>query len=431
MRDAAPDELLIDEPTADTSLADTGTVAIPGRGSPRRRVVDDRALFMALDLVEGATPLDLTRGSREQALRGLVVAASRVGLCHRKGVVHRDVKPQNFLVSSSGVIYLSDFGSAKTIGLDGAPDDDETEVHRDPTLTEPGTIMGTPVFMSPEQFRDPVSVDARTDVFALGVTLYHALTARLPYQGRSIMELMNAQLLMAQGLAPLPPAPRALDPSVPAAVDRLCMEAISLSPDERPVDGFDFADRLADAVGLARPGRPLPPPARRAPAPRLPRHAVLAAFGASPTGFVTTEQLRRAVARLGEERAGALAADVLGLQVTQERPVGGATRYLGQVALVIPRAGGRVTVGRGADCDLPLDLATISKLHLVLERDRTSWTATEQGSSNGTTVNGDRLVPGARRSLTDGDELRVSDHVTFTVLSGPRLLEALSSPAPT
>lgn len=386
-------------------------------------------LFMTLELVEGASPLDLLSGSRSQVLQRLVVAATRVGMCHRKSVVHRDVKPQNFLVSARGVIFLGDFGSAKTIGRRSEPAPGEV---RDPTLTEPGTLLGTPVYMSPEQFRDPASVDPRADVFSLGVMLYHALTKELPYKGRSAMEIMSNQALVESGLVPPPRPPRELVAGVPEAIDRLCMAAISLAPDQRPADAVVFAEELAAAAGLPRPGGPhaTTRPAVARPGTPLTREALSAALGVDVTGFLAAEQLRAGLTRVGPARARDLVAQALSLLVTDERPVEGVTRYLGRVALTAPTGRVRVTVGRTPDCDLPLELVTVSKLHLVFEREGPGWVVVDQGSSNGTTVNGGKLMPGARQPLSDGDELRLSDHVTLTVAGWPRLAAALGLESP-
>ncbi len=377
-------------------------------------------LYMVLELVDGASPLDLKVGTREQVLQRLLTAASRVGLCHRKGVVHRDVKPHNFLVSAGGAIYLSDFGAAKTLAA-AAPAGSEA---KDPTITEPGTLLGTPVFMSPEQFRDPATVGPQADVYSLGVMLYEALTQQLPFKGRSAMELMSNQALVESGLLPPPPSPRELARDVPEALDRLCASAISLDPAARPVDAVEFADRLAAAAGLARPGGPHTTTRRAGPRP-MTREALLASLGVDPGGFVAPDQLRSAIANLGVARVRGLVEQTLPLLVTAERPIEGVTRYLGRIALVVPQGRPRVRIGRTADNDLPIDLVTVSKLHLVLEREGAGWVAIDQGSSNGTTFNGGKLVHGARQPLAEGDELRLSDHITLTVAGWPALRDAL------
>ncbi|MBX3472081.1 MAG: FHA domain-containing protein [Planctomycetes bacterium] len=373
----------------------------------------DEGLFMALELIEGARPLELGAAPWPT----LLTAVERVAACHRKGVVHRDVKPQNFLVAGDGTIYLTDFGSARLVGAPKADDDAAPDV----SVTAPGTLLGTPLFMSPEQFRDPAGVDPRADVFSLGVMLYHLLTGKFPFRGSSALEIMSNQVLVEAGVAPAPAAPRTVRPEAPEALERLCLEAIALTRDERPADADAFAERLAAATGQA-PRAPLWTTGRR----RLTRDEFVASLGVDPSRFAHPDELRAALRRLGPRLRDLLAPAVV-LLVRDERPVGGVTRYAGRVALglpLVPRVE-RVTVGRAPDCDLTLDLVTVSKLHLVLEREGGRWVAIEMGSSNGTTFNGGRLEPGCRQPVADGDELRVSDHVSLVVAGWERLLAHL------
>lgn len=375
----------------------------------------DDGLFMALELIEGARALELGAAPWPT----LLTAVERVAACHRKGVVHRDVKPQNFLVAGDGTIYLTDFGSARLVGAPKADDDAAPDV----SVTAPGTLLGTPLFMSPEQFRDPAGVDPRADVFSLGVMLYHLLTGKFPFRGGSALEIMSNQVLVEAGVAPAPAAPRTVRPEAPEALERLCLEAIALARDDRPADADVFAERLAAATGQARAPRA---GARTTGRRRLTRGEFVASLGVDPSRFAHPDELRAALRRLGPRLRDLLAPAVV-LLVRDERPVGGVTRYAGRVALglpLMPRIE-RVTVGRAPDCDLTLDLVTVSKLHLVLEREGGRWVAIEMGSSNGTTFNGGRLEPGCRQPVADGDELRVSDHVSLVVAGWERLLAHL------
>ncbi|HBP23732.1 MAG TPA: hypothetical protein DEA08_38880, partial [Planctomycetes bacterium] len=120
----------------------------------------ERGLYIVQDIVDKAVPLDLTVGPLEQRLKRLEEAAELVALVHARGVVHRDVKPANFLVDAKGALFLTDFGLAKQIG------EDEAEVEDD--LTVKGRAMGTPAYMPLEQFQNARDVDYRADVYALG-----------------------------------------------------------------------------------------------------------------------------------------------------------------------------------------------------------------------------------------------------------------------
>lgn len=394
--------------------------SLPGTG---------RSLFMVLELIDGASPLELTKGGPAHVIRRLLTAAARVAVCHKKGVVHRDVKPQNFLVSSEGMIFLTDFGSAKLLG---GPDRSEDDEPLTASVTQMGTLLGTPLYMAPEQFRDPAAVDCRADVFSLGVMLYMALTGRAPYQGANALEIMTNQVLISSQVSPPPPSPRTLERKIPERLERLCLSAISLSPEDRPADADAFTDELAAAAGLARSGAMRKPSAARGRHPLAPE-LVRSQLGVDPNGFATLEALREAEGRLGTPRFHELLERAILLLVDDERVVDGATAYLGRVAVGVPRdpRGARVTVGR-SECDLTLDLVTVSKLHLVLEREVPGrWFVVDVGSSNGTRFNGGKLEPGQRQPLVDGDELRVSDHVSLLYASSSRVCRHLGVKLPT
>lgn len=201
-----------------------------GRASPRfvRALdwgkIDDVKLYLALDLVENALPLDIRRGSRVERLRLWSEAAQLVLLAHEHRVIHRDLKPNNFLHESggSGRVFLTDFGLAKVLGAD---ESEASLVH--PPLTLTGDGFGTPAYMAPEQFEDSKNVDERADVFALGCMLFEALTGRLPFPGNTAHEIWRAQQRVQLGAAPRP-RPAALDPTIPAHIDEACALALAL-----------------------------------------------------------------------------------------------------------------------------------------------------------------------------------------------------------
>lgn len=180
-----------------------------------------RRLFLVMDLVEDARPLDLIGGRLEERLERLDHAALLVAGVHDLGIVHRDVKPANFLVGRDGRVYLSDFGLAKDLRASA----DEA------VLTQVGDALGTPAFMAPEQFERACDADERSDVYALGVMLYLALTGRYPYEGDP-MRILAQQLRVARGADPRP-RPRHVDPGVHPAFDALCERMLSSDPMER------------------------------------------------------------------------------------------------------------------------------------------------------------------------------------------------------
>jgi len=200
--------------------------------------VDSSGLaYYACERVEEARDL-------REAFRGLSLfervelvrdAARAAGHAHAHGIVHRDLKPENVLVNPEGAVRLTDFGLASTEELE--------------RLTRTGALVGTPTHLAPEQWRalqgERVPIDPRSDVWALGVVLYEALSGGLPFEGASWMEL-SAKILAA---SPAPPS--SLEPAVPRGLQRVCLRALRLNPDQRPADGDRLAEEIEGALSDA------------------------------------------------------------------------------------------------------------------------------------------------------------------------------------
>jgi len=127
--------------------------------------------FLAMDLVEGADLRQMIRAARIAPREALAIVGQMcdaLQFAHDKGVVHRDIKPENVLVDRSGRVHVLDFGLARLI-------DPDVEA-----LTRSGAVVGTPLYMAPEQWRSPLEVDHRADIFSLGVVFYELLTGELP-----------------------------------------------------------------------------------------------------------------------------------------------------------------------------------------------------------------------------------------------------------
>jgi predicted ATPase len=157
--------------------------------------------------------------------------AEALGAAHARGVVHRDVKPANVLFDAAGAVRLADFGIAK---LDGPGDGGGV-------ATQPGLVLGTVAYLAPEQVRGE-RADARSDLWALGVTLYEALAGRRPFAGDSHGAVLHAVLTAAP--APLPAG-------VPAAVAAVVGALLAKDPADRPASADDVARALAAAAGGA------------------------------------------------------------------------------------------------------------------------------------------------------------------------------------
>jgi len=172
----------------------------------------------------------------QDAIRLLLPVGRALHYAHQQGIVHRDVKPANILITQSGEPMLTDFGIAKIL-LDT---EDTFE------LTGTGMGIGTPEYMSPEQFQGK-NVDARTDVYALGVVLYEMVTGRKPYQADT-----PAAVLIKQATDPLP-RPKSFASSLPDSVERVLLKALSKQADDRYQDMHQFAQALESITSQASP----------------------------------------------------------------------------------------------------------------------------------------------------------------------------------
>ena len=193
----------------------------------------DGAYCIALEYVPG---MSLDKRLKEEPpltpaevvdLAGQIAAG--LDYAHRRGIVHRDVKPGNVLLSEEGVVKISDFGIAKLLSLD---------------VTQTGIALGTPAYMSPEQIHGK-ALDGRSDQFSLGVMLYQMLTGRRPFGGETTHSMLY-QILHTE-----PERPGAVNSSLSPAVDRVLMRALAKEPQDRYATCTALARDLARAVEQA------------------------------------------------------------------------------------------------------------------------------------------------------------------------------------
>ncbi len=191
--------------------------------------VDGESLSERLDR-EGALPVP-------EAIRIIDQVASALAHAHERGVVHRDVKPGNILLTGDQAI-VADFGIARAVQAAGGP-----------KLTGTGIAVGTPAYMSPEQAFDQAEVDSRTDVYAMGCVLFEMIAGRTPYQSST------AIALLAKHAAEGAPSLRQFAPHAPLYVDRAVSRALAKSPRDRFDSARAFADTLTSQTMVERVGR--------------------------------------------------------------------------------------------------------------------------------------------------------------------------------
>jgi tetratricopeptide (TPR) repeat protein/predicted Ser/Thr protein kinase len=201
----------------------------------------DGVPFLALELIEGQ---DLSKQIDakglppvERTVEVLVAVAAALQHCHEHGIVHRDMKPHNVLIEAgTGRPVVLDLGMAKRDFKAFGPVSQESLTR----LTQEGEVLGTPSYMAPEQV-DPAfgEVDARTDVYALGATLFHCLTGNPPFLAPSALNVL------LRVVEEPPPDPREQTSDAPAHLAELCMRAMAKDQAQRPASAAEFAQLLA------------------------------------------------------------------------------------------------------------------------------------------------------------------------------------------
>ena len=193
----------------------------------------DSVSFIATEFIDGETLRQRIRIALLKLGEVLDVAAQIAGAlsaAHVAGIVHRDIKPENIMLRHDGIVKVLDFGLAKLsepLAVAGGPNVDSEAQTRANIKTDPGVVMGTAVYMSPEQARG-LEIDARTDIFSLGVVLYEMVAGRLPFAGSSSSEVI-ASILSEKEPQPLARYSR----EVPAELERIVSKALRKDREQR------------------------------------------------------------------------------------------------------------------------------------------------------------------------------------------------------
>jgi serine/threonine protein kinase len=253
-------------------------------------------VYIVMKYVEGGTVKESMQSGRPMDLGLVVDLAVQIGralsYAHKRGVIHRDVKPSNILVAEDNWALLTDFGLVKMLASDKK-------------LTRSGIGMGTPDYMSPEQAQG-FDIDPRTDIYSLGTTIYEMLAGRVPFEAESSMAVV------VKHMTEPPPPLREYNPRVPPAVELVIMTAMEKDPDKR----FQTMDEFVSAlVKAARPHMKRPPAftldITEEPAPAAPPSPASDAIPADRWAAVAKEQPSPAASeRVAPPRPSPLASDL-------------------------------------------------------------------------------------------------------------------------
>ncbi|MCP4419343.1 MAG: protein kinase, partial [Chloroflexi bacterium] len=306
-----------------------------------------------------------------ESLNIIAQVADALGYAHRLGVIHRDIKPDNILITRLAQserpdelpirTKVTDFGLAKL--LEGGIE------------TQSGTFMGTLPYMSPEQALASASLDGRSDIYSLGVVLYQLATGRLPF------DIKTPTDAVMKHMHETPPPPRHIQPGLPLAVQNVIVKALAKQPEERYQTAEAFATALRHAVsGLTQKDV-----------------TVFATLAETEIISVLTQLHEEMIVQRPSRMAPARSSSDEKLIISQK---GESPRHikLGNEPLLI---------GRSESCEITLPADGISRHHARLERTPVGWQISDLGSTNGTFLDEVKLLPNIPEPWANEQTLRI------------------------
>lgn len=225
----------------------------------------DGIYFFVMEFVEGRPLSAIMKAEKidaKRAARWMLQAAEALDFVSKNGLIHRDIKPENLMVTADGSIKILDFGLAKSVG------------QSDVALTQTGFLMGTPLYMSPEQIRGEKNLDIRSDLYSLGASFYHVLAGRPPFPGQTPNEILSKHLTQ-------PPTPlRQLNPDLPESLAAIVHKCLAKDRARRYATASELAQDLRRFLAGERPAAARAWTERKAPPRRKRRWTILAAAAA-------------------------------------------------------------------------------------------------------------------------------------------------------
>lgn len=331
--------------------------------------------YILMEYVPGGSLKDLIKPDEpftwQQALIVIIPVSQALAFAHKQGIIHRDIKPANILMPQEDWPLLADFGLAKM------------QHAAAPNLTMPGQVLGTMAYAAPEQIQESVVIDARADIYSLGIVLYELLTNKLPFQGQTTFDFLMARLVD-------PPIPLLkANPNVSDVFVPIIDKALAQQPDDRYQSMEEFSRALLEVrYELSGSFNTQPPPARKRPKPE------------EKTTTIDTDELQNV-----QEVKVRLKIPDSGQEIATE----------GRTELII----GRAHKDAKPDVDLgPFggSQAGVSRQHSRLVRRDDEWSVEDLGSTNGTFVNGVKVAPHQLKKIKNGDLIRCGQiELQFTV----------------
>jgi serine/threonine-protein kinase len=231
--------------------------------------------FAVTELLEGITLRSRLAAAAvpwREALEIGAAVADGLAAAHAKGIIHRDIKPENVFVTTDGRVKILDFGLAR---VQIPPSSELETASYSPCHTDPGTVVGTVGYMSPEQLRG-LLVDARSDLFSVGCVLYELVAGRRPFHGRTPAETAAAILHEE------PPLLASLTPQLPPEVEGVIRHCLAKEPGQRVPSARDLAFALRALLSGSDSAAPLPPTALHRPKPHRRRREAISSLAALP-----------------------------------------------------------------------------------------------------------------------------------------------------
>ncbi len=333
------------------------------------------SLYLVMELIEGGSLRQLLL-MQTTAQAGLPLwtgidlvrqTAEGLALAHAKGMVHRDIKPDNLLLSDTRggnqVIKITDFGLVR-LAESGA-------------MTATGAVLGTAAYMSPEQCQG-VELDGRSDLYSLGVVLYEVATGYVPFQAKTLSAAVYHHVQVA------PPPPRTVRPDLPLELEQIILRCLAKRPEERYGSAAELSNALRTALMGANKATIDPPTPER------------------PAATVVQQQSRRDAQvpppSLGSDSVLRTASGVPRIRLHDQT---------GKLLQRVELTAAGITIGRAADNQLSYESTELSRNHLRIQFEGQRVTVTDLGSTNGTCLDGIRLLPQVTQVWDGSQPLRL------------------------